>query len=156
MDHTVATLLDKSGIAFVAFDVDPERVKQGRALGHPVLYGDISDAGLLAAAHAELFSLVVLTVDGSATALRTVSHLRSAYPQIPIVARARDLDASAELLKAGATQAFPETIEASLRLGAQALQMAGAPADNIELLMEGVRNRGYELVREESESGKSP
>ena len=148
MGHTVATLLDKSGIPFVAFDIDPERVKQGRALGHPVLYGDISDAGLLAAAHAELFSLVVLTVDGSATALRTVSHLRSAYPQIPIVARARDLDASSELLKAGATQAFPETIEASLRLGAEALQMAGAPADNIELLMEGVRNRGYELVRE--------
>lgn len=148
MGHTIATLLQASGIPFVAFDTNPDRVKQGRADGQLVLYGDISDPALLAAAHAERASLVVITIDHGATALRAVSHLRNTYPQIPVIARARDLEASSHLLRAGATQAFPEAIEASLRLGAEALKMAGAPADNVDLLMQGVRNRGYELVRE--------
>ena len=155
MGHTIATLLQASGVPFVAFDTNPERVKQGRADGQLVLYGDISDPELLAAAHAERASLVVLTIDHGATALRTVSHFRNTYPQIPVIARARDLEASSHLLRAGATQAFPEAIEASLRLGAEALKMAGAPADNVDLLMEGVRNRGYELVRDGEERDES-
>ena len=46
---------------------------------------------------------------------RMVSHLRNIYPQVPVIVRARDLEASAHLLHAGATKAFPEAIEASLR-----------------------------------------
>ena len=151
MGHTIATLLQASGIPFVAYDTKPERVKQGRADGHAVLYGDISDPALLAAAHVERASLVVIAIDHGTTALRTTSHLRNTYPQLPIIARARDLVECSLLLRAGATQAFPEAIEASLRLGAEALKMAGAPADNVELLLQGVRSGGYELVRERSE-----
>ena len=50
----------------------------------------------------------------------------------------------------GLTQAFPEAVEASLRLGAEALKMVGAADENVELLMQGVRDRGYQLVREKS------
>jgi CPA2 family monovalent cation:H+ antiporter-2 len=48
--HTVATLLDASGVPFVAYDTDLARVAQGRAVGHLVLYGDIADPELLATA----------------------------------------------------------------------------------------------------------
>jgi voltage-gated potassium channel Kch len=89
-------------------------------------------------------------VDDSANALRAVSLLREHYPQVPVIARARDLEASSRLLDAGATQAYPEAIEASLRLGATALQMLGAPADNVDLLLQGVRERDYQLVRDQS------
>ena len=150
MGHTVATLLQSSGVPFIAFDTDPARVAQGQAAGLAVLYGDISDPGLLATIHAERASLIILTVDHAGTTLRAVSLLRNTYPGIPIIARARDLEASAGLLEAGATQAYPETIEASLRLGAMALQMVGAPGDNVDLLIQGVREKGYALVRDES------
>ena len=153
MGHTVATLLQSSGVPFVAFDNDPARVSLGRSAGQPVLYGDISDPALLAAAHAERASLIVLTIDHAGTALRAVTMLRDIYPGVPIIARARDLEASARLLEAGATHAYPEAIEASLRLGATALQMAGAPADNVDLLIQGVRERDYELVRDGEQSG---
>jgi len=152
--HTIATLFEASGIPFIALDLDPKRVAQGQAYGHPVLYGDISDPELLAAAHAEQAMLVVLTINHSPTALRTVSHLRNIYPRVPIIARARDLEACGLLLDAGATQAFPEALEASLRLGAKALEMVGAPADNAELLLQGIRDERYELIREESEDDK--
>jgi glutathione-regulated potassium-efflux system protein KefB len=145
--HTIATLLQASGIPCMAFDMRPERVAQAQAAGEYVLYGDISDPELLAAAHAERASLVLITVDHPPTALRAVGYLRDNYPRVPVIARARDLEASAQLLDAGATLAFPEAVEASLRLGGAALQILGAPADNIDLLIEGVRARDYELVR---------
>jgi glutathione-regulated potassium-efflux system ancillary protein KefC len=152
MGHTVATLLQSSGIPFVAFDTNPARVAQGRADDHSVLYGDISDPALLAATHAERARLIVLTLDHADTTLRAVQMLRNTYPRIPIIARARDLEASARLLEAGATQAYPEAIEASLRLGATALRMVGVPSDNLDLLIQGVRERDYELVRDEGQS----
>jgi voltage-gated potassium channel Kch len=147
--HTIATLLQASGIPVVAFDTDPERVAQGDSAGHDVLYGDISDPELLAAAHAERATLIVITIDHPETALRAVSFLRDNYPRVPVIVRARDLEATSRLLEAGATQAYPEAIEASLRLGAAALQMLGAPSENIDLLIQGVRDRGYELVQED-------
>jgi hypothetical protein len=60
------------------------------------------------------------------------------------------------LPEAGATPAYPEAIEASLRLGAAALEMVGASPDNVEDLLRGVRNRDYELVREDDPSAGPP
>jgi monovalent cation:H+ antiporter-2, CPA2 family len=146
--HTVAVLLKASGVAFVAFDTDPKRVAQGRADGHPVLYGDIADPELLGAVQVERASLVVITVDCPATALRAVSYLRSRCPQVPIVARARDLEESSRLLDAGATHSYPEAIEASLRLGVTALRILRVPADDIDLVVQEVRDWDYRPVLE--------
>ena len=149
--HTVATLLQSSGVPFLAFDTNPANVAKGKADGLPVYYGDIGDLELLTAAGAQHATLVVLTVDHTATALRAVSHLRNGYPKLPIIARARDLEAAGELLRAGATQAFPETIESSLTLGANALGMIGIPVENVDQLLQGVRKANYNLVRPAAE-----
>ncbi len=155
MGHTIAVLLHSSGVPFLAFDTDPKRVEQGRADGFQVLYGDISDPNLLASVHAELASLVVITVDDSATALRVVSYLRSHCPQVPVIARARDLQTSSQLLEAGATHAYPEAIEASLRLGATALRMLRIPVDDVDQVIQDVRDWDYQPVLEgEEEQGR--
>ena len=152
--HTVAVLLHSHGIPFLAFDTDPNRVAQGRADGHRVYFGDISDSGLLAAIHVERASLVIFATDGSTTALRALAYLHRSCPQVPVVARARDLATSAQLLQAGAVHAYPETIEASLRLGATALQILRVPAAEIDQIIQSVRDRGYRPVLEgEPEQG---
>lgn len=147
--HAVAALLAASQVPFVAYDTNLTRVAQGRADGHRVLFGDISDAGLFMAAHAERAALILITIDDADIALRTVSFLRSLYLEVPIIARARDLEQSARLLEAGATQAYPEAIEASLRLGAAALEMVGASPANVEQLIQDVRDEHYAPIREE-------
>jgi glutathione-regulated potassium-efflux system ancillary protein KefC len=147
--HTVAVLLHTSGVPLVIFDTRPDRVAQGKKDGFPVYYGDISQPDLLEAADAARASLVILTIDNGPTALRAISQLRNAYPHVPVVSRARDLEACGHLVSAGATHAFPEILESSLRLGAIALQMLDVPRDNVDLLMQGVRNDNYELVKDE-------
>jgi glutathione-regulated potassium-efflux system protein KefB len=146
----VAVLLHTSGVPFVVFDTRPDRVSQGTKDGFPVYYGDISDPDLLTAAEVGSASLVVLTIDSGPTALRAVSHLRNAHPHLHVISRARDLEACGHLVSAGATHAFPEILESSLRLGAIALQMLDVPRDNVDLLLQGVRNDNYDLVKDDN------
>jgi monovalent cation:H+ antiporter-2, CPA2 family len=75
--------------------------------------------------------------------------VRKRCPQVPIIARARDLESSSVLVEAGATHAYPEAIEASLRLGATALRMLRVPTDDIDLILQGVRDWDYQPVLEE-------
>ncbi|MDZ4728488.1 MAG: cation:proton antiporter [Xanthomonadales bacterium] len=153
--HTIAVLLHNSGVPFIAFDVDPKRVTQGRIDGHQVLYGDVSDPGLLASVQINRMALVIVTVGNPVVALRAVTFLRNHYPQVPIIARARDLKASADLTEAGATHAYPELIEASLRLGATALRMLDMPSQDVDLILQGIRDWDYQEVLEETTAGEA-
>ncbi len=146
--HTIAVLLKSSGVDFVAFDTDPKRVQQGQVDGHFVLYGDIADPELLMAARAEQASLAIVTVDAHAVALQAVAALRQHCPRVPVIARARDLEASAALINAGAIHAFPEAIESSLRLGATALRMLQIPTADIDLMLKDIRDWDYQPVIE--------
>ena len=64
-----------------------------------------------------------------------------------IVARARDLVTCDALQQVGVRHAFPEALEASLRLAAESLEALGVSTAESDMLLRGVRNTGYELVR---------
>jgi glutathione-regulated potassium-efflux system ancillary protein KefC len=144
--HVVAVLLRESSVPFIVFDNDPVRVAEGKKDGFPVYYGDIANPDLLVAADAERAALVVLSIDNEETTLRALSHLRNSYPALPVLARARDLEASGRLCQAGAAQALPEALESSLRLAADTLRMVGIPVDDVDILISGVRKTDYRIV----------
>lgn len=154
--HTIAVLLKSSGVDFMAFDSDLKRVQQGRADGHAVLYGDITDPELLTAVRAERASLAIVTVDSHAVALRAVTALRRHSPQLQVIARARDLIASSALVEAGAVHAYPEAIEASLRLGTTALRMMRIPAVHIDQMLQDIRDWDYQPVIESPMKEETP
>ena len=55
-------------------------------------------------------------MDEPVLAQRLVTKLRNEYPELLIVARARDSDHAAALYRAGASHAVPENLESSLQL----------------------------------------
>ena len=148
--HVVGTIFAGSGVPYIAFDLNPARVEEFRRLGHPVYYGDVTDADLLMAARIEEIDLVVMTLDDHQAALRAIRIIRDMAPRSIIVARARDLVTSSALMQAGANRAFPELVEASLRLAAEALESLGVAGEDTELLVRGVRRTDYALVREKN------
>ncbi|MBK8638670.1 MAG: cation:proton antiporter [Chromatiaceae bacterium] len=150
--HTVGTILGSSGIPYIAFDTEQARVAEFSRQGHPVYYGDVTDLDLLVAVHIEKVDLVVLTLDDRNAALRAATLIRDLAPKTTIVARARDLDTSDALLRAGANKAFPEALEASLRLAAEALESLGVAGEDTDMLVRGVRRTDYALVREEGDA----
>lgn len=144
--YTVATLLEERGVPYIAFDTNPTHIAKGQELGMPVYYGDVGDHHLLEAAHMGEASLVVMTIDHTPSALRAVHHIRTDYPDVPIISRARDLASCNELIEAGATNAFPEAMESSLHLGGEALKMIHVKEKEVTNLLDAVREDGYQAL----------
>ncbi len=112
----VAGLLDTHGEPYIAVEADIDTVAAARADGVPILFGDVSRPDLtdrLRLGHARA---LVLTMDEPVLSVRLVRKVRAWAPDLTIVARARDADHAAELYRAGASNAVPETLESSLQL----------------------------------------
>jgi glutathione-regulated potassium-efflux system protein KefB len=149
--HTIGAILASHGIDYVAFDPNPALVSKWRSDGYPVFYGDICDPHLLEAARVERAELVVLTIDDPQAATEATELIRARSAQVTIVARARDLVACDALYRAGANHAFPEAVEASLKLAAETLGALGISEDATEDMLSDARDEDYARVRSELE-----
>jgi CPA2 family monovalent cation:H+ antiporter-2 len=117
----VAEMLATHGKAYVAVDSNIDAVKAGRAEGFKLIFGDAARPELLDKLNLGHASALILTMDDPVQAVRMVKRVRAWCPDLTIVARARDAAHAAELYRAGATDAVPETLESSLQLSEAAL-----------------------------------
>jgi monovalent cation:H+ antiporter-2, CPA2 family len=124
---TVASLLEKHRVAYVAVDSDADSVAAQRKLRRPVYWGDITQTELLHRLHVETASALVVTMSDHAASDRLVATARAARSDLLIMVRARDSRHAAHLYAIGATDAVPETIEASLQLAEAVLVEIGVP-----------------------------
>ncbi len=112
----VADMLRRHGRPFVAVDAEIDCVLAGRREGYPVIYGDLSRAGMIERLGLKNASALVLTMDQPVLAAQLARQVREAFPSLTVIARARDEAHAAELYRAGVSDAVPETLEASLQL----------------------------------------
>jgi Kef-type K+ transport system membrane component KefB len=139
----VAKILQEADMPYLAIDSNPDRVLEGRRDGFPVFYGDASRVDVLKAAGAGEAGVLVCTLDRAMPAVRLVNIMRQHYPDIAIHARGRDRQHCEQLLKAGATVAISETLEASLQLGRAVLTAMGALEDDAAALITSFREDYY-------------
>nr|WP_255435068.1 monovalent cation:proton antiporter-2 (CPA2) family protein [Rhodoferax sp. BLA1] len=145
--QNLARMLDKEHIAYMALDLDPDRVRQAAAAGDSVVFGDAGRLQALMAAGLARASAVVVTYLETASALKVLSHIQEHAPQVPVVIRTQD-DHDLELLqKAGATEVVPETIEGSLMLASHALALVGVPMRRVIRIVREQRDARYSLLR---------
>ena len=123
----VCALLKEHGIPFIAADFDALTVTRDRRDGHEVYYGDAGDSKFLEICGLSNASGVIITIHTKALIDDVVEHVRALRPDILIVSRARDADHARHLYQLGATDAVPETVEASLQLAEAALVGLGVP-----------------------------
>lgn len=123
----VAGMLEHHKVPYLAIDRDPDHVARERRTNPHVFYGDLTSLGLLRHLSLDSALALVVTVDEPEIAATLVSTARSERPDLRIVARARDAHHAANLYRAGATDAVPETIEASLQLSEAVLVEIGIP-----------------------------
>jgi CPA2 family monovalent cation:H+ antiporter-2 len=123
--QTVAALLDKHKVPYVALDSDPRRVAAQRKQGKNVYFGDMTQIALLRRVHLDAARALVVTLDDAAAADALVAGARAERADLLIVVRARDAAHAAHLYRIGASDAVPETIEASLQLSEAVLVDVG-------------------------------
>jgi monovalent cation:H+ antiporter-2, CPA2 family len=123
----VCALLKEHGIAYIAADSDSHTVTHDRRDGHEVYYGDAADAEFLKICGLADASGVIITIHDHDLIDDVVEHVRAMRSDILIVSRARDATHARHLYQLGATDAVPETVEASLQLSEAALVGLGVP-----------------------------
>jgi CPA2 family monovalent cation:H+ antiporter-2 len=125
--QTVGTMLEVHKVPYVAIDRDADRVAHQRRQGAPVYFGDVTQLDLLRRLHLETARALVVTLDDPAAADELVAAARRERQDLLIIARARDAAHAAHLYRIGASDAVPETIEASLQLSEAVLIDVGVP-----------------------------
>lgn len=125
--QTVASMLERHNLSYVAIDRDPDCVTRQRAAGRPVYFGDITQLELLRRLHLDTARALVVTLDNPDASDALVAAARAERQDLLIVARARDARHAAHLYRTGASHAVPETIEASLQLSEAVLVDVGVP-----------------------------
>ncbi|WP_411288338.1 cation:proton antiporter [Phenylobacterium sp.] len=123
----VGEMLARHKIAWVAAEQDPRLVDAGRRRGELVFFGDASRAEFLMRCGLADAPALVVTMDNPDGAEAIVAVARELRPDLTIVARARDARHAQRLYDLGATDAVPETVEASLQLSEAVLVEIGVP-----------------------------
>jgi CPA2 family monovalent cation:H+ antiporter-2 len=112
----IAEMLQIHGRSYLAVDSNIDTVASCRREGFPVIYGDVSRPELVDRLNLGHASALILTMNEPVLTVHLTRRVRAWCPKLTIVARARDAHHAAELYRAGATDAVPETLESSLQL----------------------------------------
>ncbi len=146
--QNLARLLHDEGVAYVALDLDPERVARSAAGGRNVVYGDATRLHSLQAAGLARASCLAITYVDKRSALRVLDLVHRHAPRLPVVVRTHDDAALDELRAAGATEVVPEVLEGSLMLASHALAIVGVPLPRVVSRLREAREQRYGLLRD--------
>jgi glutathione-regulated potassium-efflux system ancillary protein KefC len=128
----IGRLLMANRIGVTVLDHDPDQIELLRKFGFEVYYGDATRLDLLLAAGIGKARALVIAIDGIDDSLALVDAVRGRFPELTILARARNVTHYYGLLDRGVTLIERETFEASLQLGSRVLQSLGFGAERAE------------------------
>lgn len=121
MGQIVARILRAQNIPFVALDTAVESIEFSRSFGNvPVFYGDPLRPEILRAAKVEQAEFFIIATDDPDINIKTAELVNKLYPNIKIIARARNRQHVHRLIDVGA-QAVRETFYSSLEMSRQTL-----------------------------------
>ena len=121
----VARVLFANGVKPTVLDHDAEAIEALRKFGWPVFYGDATRLDLMRTAGADKARLLVLAIDDIEQSVECAKMVRENFPDITIVARARNVQHYFELYELGVTMIERETLDSALMTARSALETLG-------------------------------
>ena len=144
----VGRLLFASGLRATVLDHDPDNIELLRHLGFRVFYGDATRRDLLESAGAAGARVLVNAIDDVDASLNFVRVARRYFPNVPIVARARNVSHWHELKLLGVEVVERETFEAAVRSGRRALEALGVRPHEARERADRFRRHNYAMLDE--------
>jgi glutathione-regulated potassium-efflux system ancillary protein KefC/glutathione-regulated potassium-efflux system protein KefB len=144
-----ARLLNIFNTAFTALEIDSSQVDVVRRYGNKVHYGDASRLDVLRAAGAEHAKIFVLAIDDIPASVLTAETVLRNFPDLEIIARARNRRHAHALMDLGVEHIFRETFLSSLTMSMRVLSSLGVEEDEIEAVAARFRARDAQLLKEQ-------
>lgn len=126
--QVVGRMLRANRIPCTVLDLDPKMVEVLGRIGFKVHYGDASRPELLHAAGCDRARLFVLAVDDTEASTKIAEHLHHTYPDLPVLARARNRQHYYELSRLGVAHIYRETFGSAVELATETLRRLGVRA----------------------------
>jgi len=142
----VGRILASIGRQFTALEIDASQVDVVRKYGNIVHYGDASKLDLLRAAGAEHATLFVLAIDNIEASVKTARTVARHFPDLTIVARARNRRHEYHLMDLGIEHIFRETLFSSLAMSEQVLLDLGFEEKEVNRLVTAFRDNDHQLI----------
>lgn len=121
----VGRMLYANGIKPTVLDVDAEQIEAMRRFGWPVFYGDATRLDLMRTAGAATARVLVLAIDDVDQSVEVAKMVRENFPDLTIVARARNVTHYFELHDLGVTMIERETLDSALMSARSVLEQLG-------------------------------
>lgn len=121
-------LLAANRIPYTVIEPSADQVDFSRRFGSVVHYGDPARPEILRAARVGEAKVFVLAIDDPEHSVRVARTLRRLYPELPVIARARNRQHAFALMDLGIGCIVRETLLSSLEMSRQMLAVMGDPA----------------------------
>ena len=144
----VGRLLLANGIQPTVLDHDSEQVEAVRRFGWRAFYGDATRLDLLRVAGAAEARVLVVAIDDVAQSLGLVDLARAHFPQLTLVARARNVQHWYQLHERGVAHIERETFDAALMSGRSVLEVLGFERHQARNLALRFRRHNLEQLQE--------
>ena len=141
----IARVLLAQGYSCTVLDHDAEMIEASRNFGYRVFYGDATRLDLLRTAGIATAKLLVVAVDTVEQNLEIIDVVKAHYPDVVIVARARDVTHWNQLRDRGVTLVQREMFESSLESARSVLEVLGQSTDLARQMTQRFRQHNFEL-----------
>jgi glutathione-regulated potassium-efflux system ancillary protein KefC/glutathione-regulated potassium-efflux system protein KefB len=149
--QVVTRVLNMKKIPLTVMDIDPAQVDSLRRFGVQVYYGDASRLDMLEAAKVGEARLFVLAIDDPEASFKTAELVRHHFPDVPILARARNRQHAYKLMDLGITKFYRETWHSSVEMAHNALLRLGVPQSEAATTVARFRDHDISLLRRQYE-----
>jgi glutathione-regulated potassium-efflux system ancillary protein KefC len=130
--QVVARLLNGAGYQPTILDDDPDHVELSRRFGFRVFYGDATRLDLLEAAGAASADFLIIALDDPGAITRLAQVAIKHFPNLRVIARARDMRHMFELRDLGVEIVERETFQSALALGRASLAAVSGDAERAQ------------------------
>lgn len=148
--RNVAKAAGNLKIPYVIIEMNAETVKNEKAKGEKILFGDASGNHILETVNITKAKAVVIAISDTKSSKYIVSNVRALSQSVYIIVRTRYLSNTEELMALGADEVIPEEFETSIAILSRVLQNFFVPIDEIEELLRSIRADNYELFQTQS------
>jgi len=145
-----------SGVPYLVLDLNAATVREARAAGEPIEYGDATQEGILLHADAHRARAIVVVVNDPAGVRRIVELARRVAPSAYLLVRSRYLVEVEPLLVLGADDVIADELEMSVEVFSRVLARMLVPREEIKRLIDEVRGEWRRMARSLSREATSP
>jgi CPA2 family monovalent cation:H+ antiporter-2 len=122
---TISRFLRANGVETTILDHDSDRVQILRKMGFKVYYGDATRLDLLKSAGADSARILIAAIDPPEVNQQLISTVRKHFPQLQIMARARNRVDAYELIDMEVKDIYRESLHTSVKMAVDVLISLG-------------------------------